>query len=167
MNGKDKTSDIMSSMTERHKNILEILQLQGSISVTDLSERLNVSEVTIRKDLTALETQNKLYRTHGKAMRPGPGKRRKTTPGLSEQAFAGSTRRQGSGRQSLPAETAPEQGKEDHDMRQDQGSRRFTEWVLKHGADIFMYSMIVLFLAELTFFFFFTLILYRLFLIFY
>ena len=40
-------------------------------------------------------------------------------------------------------------------MRQDQGSRRFTEWVRKHGADIFMYSMIVLFLAELTFFFFF------------
>ena len=25
-------------------------------------------------------------------------------------------------------------------MRQDQGSRRFTEWVLKHGPDIFMYT---------------------------
>ena len=72
MNSKEKTSDFMSSMPERHKNILEILQLQGSISVTDLSERLNVSEVTIRKDLTALETQNKLYRTHGKAIPISP-----------------------------------------------------------------------------------------------
>ena len=62
----------MSSMSERHKKILEILQLQGSISVTDLSERLNVSEVTIRKDLTSLETQNKLYRTHGKAIPISP-----------------------------------------------------------------------------------------------
>ena len=62
----------MSSMSERHKKILEILQLQGNISVTDLSERLNVSEVTIRKDLTSLETQNKLYRTHGKAIPISP-----------------------------------------------------------------------------------------------
>ena len=72
MNSKEKTSDLMTSMSERHKNILEILQLQGSISVTDLSERLNVSEVTIRKDLTALESQNKLYRTHGKAIPISP-----------------------------------------------------------------------------------------------
>ena len=72
MNSKEKTSDLMTSMSERHKNILEILQLQGSISVTDLSERLNVSEVTIRKDLTALESQNKLYRKHGKAIPISP-----------------------------------------------------------------------------------------------
>ena len=72
MNTKEKPADSMSSMSERHKKILEILQLQGSISVTDLSERLNVSEVTIRKDLTSLETQNKLYRTHGKAIPISP-----------------------------------------------------------------------------------------------
>ena len=72
MNTKEKPADSMTSMSDRHKKILEILQLQGSISVTDLSERLNVSEVTIRKDLTALETQNKLYRTHGKAIPISP-----------------------------------------------------------------------------------------------
>ena len=72
MNTKEKPADSMTSMSERHKKILEILQLQGSISVTDLSERLNVSEVTIRKDLTALETQNKLYMTHGKAIPISP-----------------------------------------------------------------------------------------------
>lgn len=40
----------------------------GAISVTDLSEHLNVSSVTIRKDLTELENNKKLYRNHGKAM---------------------------------------------------------------------------------------------------
>lgn len=69
---KDKNPDLLCSMSERHKKILEILQFQGSISVADLAERMNVSEVTIRKDLTALEAQNKLYRTHGKAIPLSP-----------------------------------------------------------------------------------------------
>ena len=69
---KEKNLDSLTSMSERHKAILDILQVQGSVSVTDLSERLNVSEVTIRKDLTALESQNKLYRTHGRAIPISP-----------------------------------------------------------------------------------------------
>lgn len=43
----------LTSLTERHKSILDILQLQGSVSVSDLAERLDVSEVTIRKDLSS------------------------------------------------------------------------------------------------------------------
>ena len=58
----------LTSLTERHKSILDILQLQGSVSVSDLAERLDVSEVTIRKDLSSLEKQNKLYRTHGRGL---------------------------------------------------------------------------------------------------
>lgn len=69
---KEKNLDSLTSMSDRHKAILDILQVQGSVSVTDLSERLNVSEVTIRKDLTALESQNKLYRTHGRAIPISP-----------------------------------------------------------------------------------------------
>lgn len=61
-----------ASMAQRHKQILDILQLQGSVSVIDLAERLNVSEVTIRKDLTTLEQLGKLYRTHGKAIPISP-----------------------------------------------------------------------------------------------
>ncbi|MCI1640760.1 MAG: DeoR/GlpR family DNA-binding transcription regulator [Bacteroidales bacterium] len=68
----EKSQDTLTSMTERHKSILDILQLQGSVSVTDLAERLDVSEVTIRKDLTALEKQNRLYRTHGRAIPISP-----------------------------------------------------------------------------------------------
>ena len=72
MNTMDKNIDSLSSMSERHVAILEILQEQGSVSVSELSEKLNVSEVTIRKDLTALEASNKLYRTHGRAIPISP-----------------------------------------------------------------------------------------------
>ncbi len=45
----------MSSLTERHQLILEKLKKEGSIHVVDLGEVLNVSPVTIRKDLQFLE----------------------------------------------------------------------------------------------------------------
>ncbi len=60
------------SMTERHNRILELLHQNGSVSVSALSERLGVSEVTVRKDLSWLENRNKLYRTHGSAILIGP-----------------------------------------------------------------------------------------------
>jgi DeoR family transcriptional regulator of aga operon len=44
----------------------------GSASVGALAEQLKVSEVTIRKDLSALEQQNKLYRAHGSAILISP-----------------------------------------------------------------------------------------------
>lgn len=53
---------------ERHAIILELLLQQNSIPVLDLAEHLNVSSVTIRKDLTELEREKKLYRNHGKAI---------------------------------------------------------------------------------------------------
>lgn len=40
---------------ERQSLILDLLIQQDSLLVTDLSEQLNVSSVTIRKDLTELE----------------------------------------------------------------------------------------------------------------
>ena len=60
------------SLPERHGRILALLQQYGSISVTQLSERFRVSEVTIRKDLSFLEQQKKLYRTHGSAILISP-----------------------------------------------------------------------------------------------
>ena len=60
------------SIQERQKEILDILQVQESVSVSDLAERLKVSEVTIRKDLTFLEKSGKLYRTHGRAIPISP-----------------------------------------------------------------------------------------------
>lgn len=40
---------------ERQSLIIDLLMQQDSLLVTDLSEQLNVSSVTIRKDLTELE----------------------------------------------------------------------------------------------------------------
>ena len=60
------------SLPERHGRILELLHQQGSVSVTALAELLKVSEVTIRKDLSFLEAQKKLYRAHGSAILISP-----------------------------------------------------------------------------------------------
>ncbi len=58
---------LMQSPAERHKHILECLKEQGYVTVSDLSDQLDVSEVTIRRDLRLLEDRNLLYRTHGGA----------------------------------------------------------------------------------------------------
>ncbi len=54
---------------ERHKCILEILEQEGKVLVKDLSEKFNVSESMIRKDLQVLEKENLLKRTYGGAIR--------------------------------------------------------------------------------------------------
>jgi DeoR family transcriptional regulator of aga operon len=55
------------SRTERHDFILELLRETGSVKVADLSDELQVSKVTIRKDLRELEERDLLYRTYGGA----------------------------------------------------------------------------------------------------
>jgi DeoR family galactitol utilization operon repressor len=54
-------------ITNRSKVILNLLAEKGSLSVTDLSGSLGVSAVTIRNDLSELEDQGLLSRTHGGA----------------------------------------------------------------------------------------------------
>ncbi|WP_447641123.1 MULTISPECIES: DeoR/GlpR family DNA-binding transcription regulator [Chitinophagaceae] len=53
------------SMTQRHGYILKLLQKEESVKVADLADKLQVSLVTIRKDLKILEQKNLLFRTHG------------------------------------------------------------------------------------------------------
>lgn len=60
------------NLSARHRKILNLLQQNGSITVTQLAEMFKVSEVTIRKDLSVLEQQKKLYRTHGSAILISP-----------------------------------------------------------------------------------------------
>lgn len=66
------SDDTLLGIRERHDKILTLLQQNGSISVTSLAEQFKVSEVTIRKDLSNLEQQKKLYRTHGSAILISP-----------------------------------------------------------------------------------------------
>ena len=60
-----KPPQLMSTLAERHQYILSRLKTQGKVNVQDLCEHLNVSSVTIRKDLKLLEDKSLLYRTHG------------------------------------------------------------------------------------------------------
>ena len=60
------------TITERHEKILAKLNEKGKVEVPDLSESLNVSEVTIRKDLRILEDKGLLFRTHGGATKTNP-----------------------------------------------------------------------------------------------
>ena len=53
---------------ERHRRILELLREQRVVRVSVLSELMGVSEVTIRRDLEALERRGMLERTHGGAV---------------------------------------------------------------------------------------------------
>lgn len=52
---------------ERHSRILEQLHKNKTVTVSELSQELDVSEVTIRKDLIKLEGEGLLTRIHGGA----------------------------------------------------------------------------------------------------
>lgn len=56
------------SSNGRRSEILQILKENSNVSVTDLSRRFGVSEVTIRKDLNILKERNLLIRTRGGAI---------------------------------------------------------------------------------------------------
>jgi len=56
------------SAPPRHRAILELLEAHGAVRVADLCERFGVSEMTIRRDLTELEREGLLRRTHGGAI---------------------------------------------------------------------------------------------------
>lgn len=60
------------TIAERHKFILDKLNRSGYVSVAELSKELNVTMVTIRKDLKILEDKGLLYRTHGSATPVAP-----------------------------------------------------------------------------------------------
>ena len=60
------------TLLERHSIILELLREFGKVDVAELSSKLKVSAVTIRKDLDLLEEKKLLYRTHGGAILADP-----------------------------------------------------------------------------------------------
>jgi len=54
--------------TARRRKILELIQAEGSILVSEMSKRFQVTEETIRRDLDKLESEGKVIRTHGGAI---------------------------------------------------------------------------------------------------
>ena len=56
-------------VNERQNKILKLLEETGSVTLHELVKVCDVSEATIRRDLTTLEEKNLLYRTHGGAVK--------------------------------------------------------------------------------------------------
>lgn len=56
---------------ERHRLICEMLDKNGTVSISELNERLDVSVETIRRDFLELERQGRLRRIHGGAVSLG------------------------------------------------------------------------------------------------
>lgn len=54
---------------DRRQRILADIEAGGSSSIVDLSQKYNVSEMTIRRDFKLLEEQGQIKRTHGGAIR--------------------------------------------------------------------------------------------------
>ncbi len=57
----------------RRQETLRLINQDGQVTVTDLSQRFGVSEVTIRNDLQLLAEQELIVRTHGGAIAVGWG----------------------------------------------------------------------------------------------
>jgi DeoR family fructose operon transcriptional repressor len=63
-----RTSVANISMDDRQKRIVELLQKGGKVRVEVLADMLKVSQVTMRKDLDALEERGLVERIHGSAV---------------------------------------------------------------------------------------------------
>src|SRR6185503_1620014 len=81
----------------RHARILQLVTSNGFILVSEVAERLAVSEMTIRRDLWALEDKGLIVRTHGGAMGVG---RREVFDG-AEPAFSSRRRRTASAKAAI------------------------------------------------------------------
>ena len=55
-------------MTDRQSKLIKLVNLHQKIEVSKLAELLDVSQVTIRKDLDSLEKEGLLSREHGYAL---------------------------------------------------------------------------------------------------
>lgn len=55
------------NLTEREQDIIDLLAEDSSLSVSDISKRLDVSAVTVRSDLSSLAGKGLVVRTHGGA----------------------------------------------------------------------------------------------------
>lgn len=59
----------MGVSEKRKLHIRESIKNSGAVTVNSLAEELSVSEMTIRRDLSELEKEGFLKRTHGGAIR--------------------------------------------------------------------------------------------------
>lgn len=78
---------------ERQRQIVDYINIQGSIRVAEMSQLLGVTQETVRKDLDILEQNGKLRRSHGGAVRVTedddvPYRERETTNAIEKMEIA-------------------------------------------------------------------------------
>ena len=64
----EKMGSMLYEKQNRIKNILSLLQQKEKAAVTEIAAILNVSDMTVRRDLTELENEGFIKRTHGGAV---------------------------------------------------------------------------------------------------
>ena len=72
LKNNSKNNITMHSIAERHKIILETLNKNGFVKITDIAQELGVTTVTIRKDIKILADKGLLYKVHGSARAVNP-----------------------------------------------------------------------------------------------
>lgn len=90
-------TDKGDAVVSREASILDALGAAGSVLVAELARDLGVSEVTIRKDLDALEQRQLLRRTRGGAVAPDRGE---------EGAFRDRLHRESAAKRAIAAQAA-------------------------------------------------------------
>ena len=55
-------------MEERFSRILALVDQEGSVKIADLVQRLDISESTVRRDLSAMDEKGMLVKVHGGAI---------------------------------------------------------------------------------------------------
>jgi len=65
---RSMSKDQSISLTQRHQELLQLVETKGQMSVDNLARHFGVSDDTIRRDLQALEQRRLLLRTHGGAV---------------------------------------------------------------------------------------------------
>jgi DeoR/GlpR family transcriptional regulator of sugar metabolism len=70
---------------KRIRNVINLLNQKAELSVKEISGMLHVSDMTVRRDLDALERQGTIRRTHGGAVLLDPGTRARDPYVLGEQ----------------------------------------------------------------------------------
>lgn len=55
------------AVRQRRQQILQMVLTAGEITVSDIAQAHNISDMTVRRDLQYLENQNLIWRTHGGA----------------------------------------------------------------------------------------------------
>jgi DeoR/GlpR family transcriptional regulator of sugar metabolism len=86
----------------RHARILEIVDRDGFVSVSEIADNFKVSSMTVRRDLEALETKGMVVRTHGGAVGVG----RKEVFDAFEPAFASRRRQNAAAKAAIAREAA-------------------------------------------------------------